>query len=80
MNPSTVALLLDLGFECIGIDPDAQDHHLYAQPTGDALLISVPAAGCSSRDIARLIFHAGARAARKDIATAHQAFLASIKV
>lgn len=79
MNPATVLLLSHLGFECHGLDPDALDHHLYAQDI-TTLFISVPAAGCSAPDLARLIFHAGASAARKEIRRTHDAFIASLKV
>lgn len=81
MNPATIKLLSDLGLQCDGLDPAALDHHLYVLPDNTrSLRISVPSAGCSARDIARLIYGAGAAAARKEIATAHQAFLASIKL
>lgn len=79
MHPATVLLLSHFGFECVGLDPDAMDHHLYAL-AGSHRVISVPSAGCSAPDIARLIFHAGAATARKEIATAHHAFLQALKV
>ncbi len=77
MNPATVHLLTDLGFECDGVDPDAPDHHRYS--SRGLLCISVPSAGCSASDIARLIYHAGAAAARKEIRAAHEAYLAALK-
>jgi len=75
LNP--VPLLQKLEFEWIGLNPDAPDHQLWATP---AMVISVPCAGCSDPDIGRLIFHAGAAAARKEIRRAHDAFIAAIKV
>lgn len=76
MNPATLSLLKSLGFECDGVDPDALSHHRYV---GYGISISVPAAGCSVADIVRLIFHAGASAARKDIATKHKAFIEALR-
>ena len=77
MNPATLLLLSHLGFDCQGLDPAALDHHLYAPP---AMVISVPASGCSAPDLARLIFHAGAAAARREIRRTHDAFIAAIKL
>lgn len=76
MNPET-HLLDSLGFANFGIDPEARDHQLYALPPG-ILCISVPSAGCKASDVAKIIFNAGAAAARAEIAQAHQAFLAAL--
>ena len=78
MNPASVLLLSQLGYKCRGIDPDARDHHLYAQD-GTPQFISVPAAGCSAHDLARIIYHAVAAAARKEIRDIHNAFLSALK-
>ena len=80
MNPATHELLNKLGFHCRGIDPEARDHQLYAPLINVGPVISIPTAGCSGPDVAHIIFHAGSSAARKEIASAHQAFLRSLAV
>jgi hypothetical protein len=77
MKPETLALLKNLDFEDIGEDPEARDHHLYHIDL-TSICISVPKAGCSPKDLVKLIFHAGARAARREIRTAHEAYLRAI--
>jgi hypothetical protein len=74
MNSKTHDLLENLGFEGIGEDPEARDHHLYHIDL-TSICISVPQAGCSPKDISKLIWHAGAAAARREIRTAHEAYL-----
>lgn len=76
MNPATISLLASLGLECEGIDPDAPDHHQFSD---GVITISVPRAGCSEKDVCRLIWHAGAAHVRKEIATTHQAFLNALR-
>ena len=77
MRAETHHLLDSLGFAKLGTDPEARDHELYATVTG-VPTISVPSAGCKPSDVVRIIFHTGAAAARKEIATKHQAFLTAL--
>ncbi len=75
MNDNTHAVLEALGFEKMGLDPDALDHMLYELRE---VRICVPVAGCSTRDVARIIWHAGAAAARKDVAEKRKAYLQAL--
>jgi hypothetical protein len=75
MDPIMHEFLRSLGFAAIAPDRDAPGHHLYALLP--AIQISVPEKGCVTSDIIKLVWHAGAAAARKEIAAKHQEFLKS---
>lgn len=72
MNPS------QLGFTMIGEDPEARDHEVWQQPA-TLIVIAVPKGGCSASDLVRIIWHAGACKARKNIREKHQAYLEALK-
>jgi hypothetical protein len=77
MNAQTHDMLEHIGFDEIGEDPDARDYHLYHIDL-TSICISVPEAGCSPKDLVKLIWHAGAAAARREIRTAREAYLRAL--
>lgn len=67
------ALLTQLGMVCAGPDPDQRDLNLWHQPH-QPLFISLPSR-VSGPDLARTIWHAGAREARRQIREARERYL-----
>lgn len=79
MNPKTHDLLKHLGFDDLGEDAESRDHQLYHIDLSP-ISISVPKAGCSPKDLVKLIYLAGAQEARREIRTAHQDYLRALAI
>lgn len=69
-------MLTQLGMVCAGPDPDQRDCTLWHQPS-PRLFVSIPSQ-ISGPDLARAIWHAGAREARREIREARQAYLRAL--
>lgn len=72
----TEQLLIELGFQNRGPDPDQREYTLWSQDFSGGITISVPSK-LRCGQIANTIFHAGETSARQKIAQAREAYLAA---